>query len=100
MPVMTSLEPDDIYDVIFVALRYTQLDDIIHILRSNGTKNIVFVGNNVRARYYRDQLPDKNVMFSFAISAGHRERDKVVGIDLKKDYYRPNKRRSSSRRDY
>ena len=100
MPVMTSLEPDDIYDVIFVALRYTQLDDIIHILRSNGTKNIVFVGNNVRARYYRDQLPDKNVMFSFAISAGHRERDKVVGIDLKKDYYRPNKRRSSSRRYY
>ena len=55
MPVMTSLEPDDIYSVIFVALRYTQLDDIIHILRSNGTKNIVFVGNNVRARYYRDQ---------------------------------------------
>ena len=84
MPVMTSLEPDDIYSVTFVALRYTQLDDIIHILRSNGTKNIVFVGNNVRARYYRDQLPDKNVMFSFAISAGHRESDKVVGIDLKK----------------
>ena len=80
MPVMTSLEPDDICSVTFVALRYTQLDDIIHILRSNGTKNIVFVGNNVRARYYRDQLPDKNVMFSFAISAGHRESDKVEEI--------------------
>lgn len=84
IPVITELKVDDIYDVIFVVMRYTQLDNVIDILRSNGTKNIVFVGNNVKARYYTELLPDKNVMFAFALSAGHREADRIIGIDLKK----------------
>ena len=29
-------------------------------------------------------LPEKNVLFAFALSAGHREADRVVSIDLKK----------------
>ena len=74
----------EFYDVIFVVLRYTQLDYIIDTLRSNNTKNIVFVGNNVRARHYAGLLPGKNVMFAFALSAGHRTSDRIVGIDLKK----------------
>lgn len=74
----------EFYDVIFVVLRYTQLDYIIDTLRSNSTKNIVFVGNNVRARHYAGLLPGKNVMFAFALSAGHRTSDRIVGIDLKK----------------
>lgn len=49
LPVITELKPEDIYDVIFVVMRYTQLDSILDTLRSNGTKSIVFVGNNVRA---------------------------------------------------
>lgn len=84
IPVITALEKDDIYDVIFLALRYTQLDGVMDILRANGSKNIVFVGNNVRARHYAENLPGKNVLFAFALSAGHREKDKIVGIDLKK----------------
>ena len=47
-------------------------------------KNLVFVGNNVRARALSEALPDKNVLFAFALSAGHREQDKVCSIDLKK----------------
>ena len=43
---MTELAPEDRYDVIFVVLRYTQLDSILETLRANRTKNIVFVGNN------------------------------------------------------
>lgn len=84
IPVITELEPEDTYDVIFVVMRYTQLESILDMLRANGTKNIVFVGNNVRARYYAGLLPEKNVLFAFALSAGHREADKIVGIDLKK----------------
>ncbi len=84
IPVVTELEPDDTYDVIFVVLRYTQLDSILDALRVNRTKNIVFVGNNVRARALADALPEKNVMFAFASSAGHRERDRVASVDLKK----------------
>ena len=84
IPVVTELAPDDRYDVIFVALRYTQLDSALDTLRTNRTKNIVFVGNNVQTRALAAALPEKNVLFAFALSAGHREADRVVSIDLKK----------------
>ena len=84
IPVVTELKPEEIYDVIFVVLRYTQLDSALDTLRENQTKNIVFVGNNVRARALVASLPEKNVLFAFALSAGHREADRVVSIDLKK----------------
>ena len=84
IPVVTELTPDDRYDVIFVVLRYTQLDSALDTLRTNQTKNIVFVGNNVRTRALAAALPEKNVLFAFALSAGHREADRVVSIDLKK----------------
>ena len=84
IPVVTELKPEEIYDVIFVVLRYTQLDSALDTLRANQTKNIVFVGNNVRPRALAASLPEKNVLFAFALSAGHRELDRVVSIDLKK----------------
>ena len=84
LPVITELKPEDTYDVIFVVMRCTQLDQVMDALRANGTKNIVFVGNNVRARQTAGQRPGKNVLFAFALSAGHRETDRIVGIDLKK----------------
>ena len=65
-------------------MRCTQLDAIMDTLRENRTKNIVFVGNNVQARALAAALPEKNVLFAFALSAGHREADRVVSIDLKK----------------
>ena len=82
--VITQLRPDDVYNVIFIVMRYTQLDDILEALRANETKNIVFVGNNVRAAHYAGLLPEKNVLFAFASSAGHREPARVKSIDLKK----------------
>ena len=84
IPVVTELKPDEAYDVIFVVLCYTQLDSILETLRANRTKNLVFVGNDVRARALSDALPEKNVLFAFASSAGHREPDHVASIDLKK----------------
>ena len=84
IPVVTELAPEDRYDVIFVVMRYTQVGSIVETLRANGTKNIVFVGNDVRARAVAASLPEKNVLFAFALSAGHRERDMVSSIDLRK----------------
>lgn len=84
IPVVTKLAPDAQYDVIFAVLRYTQLDSVLDTLRVNRTRNIVFVGNNVQTRALAAALPDKNVLFAFALSAGHREADRVVSIDLKK----------------
>ena len=84
IPVVTELAPNVRYDVIFVVLRYTQLDSALDTLRTNRTKNIVFVGNNVQARALAAALPEKNVLFAFALSAGYREADRVFSIDLKK----------------
>ncbi len=84
LPVVTQLKPDEKYNVIFVVLRYTQIETIIDVLRANVSKNIVFVGNNVRAEEIAAMLPRKNVMFAFALSAGHREPNRVVSMDLKK----------------
>ena len=84
IPVVTELAPDTKYNVIFVVLRYTQLDSVLDMLRANRTRNIVFVGNNVQARALAAALPGKNVLFAFALSAGHREVDRVVSTDLKK----------------
>lgn len=84
VPAVTELRPEDTYDVIFVVMRYTQIGSVMDTLLANGTKNIVFVGNNVRAEEVAASLPEKNVMFAFALSAGHRERDRVASIDLKK----------------
>ena len=84
LPVVTELKPDDCYDVIFVVVRYTQLASILDTLRANPTKHIVFVGNNVRAAELPALLPEKNVMFAFASSAGHRESNRVSSVDLHK----------------
>ena len=84
VPVVTELNAEDLYDVIFVVMRYTQLNSILDTLRANPSKNIVFVGNNVRAKALAASLPEKNVLFAFALSAGHREDDRVSSIDLKK----------------
>ena len=84
IPVITALARDDVYDVIFAAVRYTQIESVIDTLRANGTKNIVFVGNNVRAAETAALLPDKNVMFAFTNAAGHRESDRVVSADMHK----------------
>ena len=84
IPVTTTLQSDDAYDVIFVVLRYTQLGAILDTLRASSAKNIVFVGNNVRAKALSEMLPEKNVLFAFVSSAGHREKDRVCSIDLKR----------------
>lgn len=84
IPVVTELVPEDRYDVIFVVVRYTQIDSILDTLRANQTKNIVFIGNDVRTRQIAAALPEKNVLFAFASSAGYRERDRVNSADLKK----------------
>ena len=84
VPVVTELASEDEYDVIFVAARYTQVATILDALRANKSKNVVFLGNNVQPEKLVTALPEKNVMFAFASSAGHREQDRIDSVDLKK----------------
>lgn len=84
VPVVTELKPDAPYDVIFVVVRYTQIGSVLDMLRASRAQSIVFVGNNVRAAEIAALLPEKNVLYAFFLSAGHREADRVVSMDLKK----------------
>jgi 2-dehydropantoate 2-reductase len=82
--VISTLNSDDKYDVIFVVVRYTQVESVLPILNANVSENIIFVGNNLSVKNIMQKLPEKKVMFAFASSAGHREKDMVVSVDLKR----------------
>ena len=84
IPVAAELSPKDAYDVIFVAVRYTQIETILETLRASRGKTIIFVGNNVRASETAALLPEKNVLFAFTGAAGHRESNYVDSVDLRK----------------
>ena len=82
--VIQELHKEDIYDVIFVVMRCTQLESVIPVLTDNSSKNIVFVGNNLSPEALVEKFPGKNVLFGFSMAAGHREKDRVVSISLHK----------------
>jgi 2-dehydropantoate 2-reductase len=84
MKVISELKNEDRYDAIFVVMRYTQLEEVLPVLKSNVSENIIFVGNNVTPGKFSKALFGKNVFFAFALVAGHREADRVVSIDLHK----------------
>ena len=84
IPAVTELNPTDAYDVVFVAVRYTQIEAILDTLRASRAKTILFVGNNVRASQTAALLPEKNVLFAFTSAAGRRESDHVDSVDLRK----------------
>ena len=84
LPVVTALLPEDAYDAAFVPVRCTQLEGVLAVLRASSVPNIIFVGNNLRPAETAAALPGKNVLFAFALSAGHRETDRVVSVDLHK----------------
>ena len=84
IPVIRELREDDEFDVIFVVMRYTQLDSVLWTLNANASPNIVFVGNNLSTNEFVEKLPEKNVMFAFYMAAGHRETDRVVSFSMKK----------------
>lgn len=59
IPTATVLKPDDEYDVIFVVMRYTQIDSVPGVPRACRTKNLVFAGNNMRSAELEALLPEK-----------------------------------------
>lgn len=81
--VIDKLETNDIYDVIFVVSRFSNLDSIVQIIGNNKSKNVVFVGNNMSAEKYMF-LKDKNVLFAFFMAAGKKYDGYINSICLKK----------------
>lgn len=81
--IIDKLEEDDIYDVIFIVLRFSSLDSIIQIIEKNKSKNIIFVGNNISVEKYMN-LKNKNVLFSFFVAAGKKYDGYINSICLNK----------------
>lgn len=79
-----TLESSDKYDVIFVAMQFTQLDTVIPILNNNCSENIIFVGNNMNAKKFESLLRDKNIWFSFTSATGEKTDKYVKCLSLHK----------------
>ena len=82
IPVINELKPEDAYDVIFVVVRYSQIKSVVPVLKENISKTVIFIGNNLMTDELMAELPDKTVMFGFASSAGHREKDHIRSVTL------------------
>lgn len=79
-----SLQPEDIYDIIFVVIQYTQLEGVLPILAANHSKLLVLVGNNMTPKAAKAAIcgnySDKTVLFGFQGTGGRRENGKVISI--------------------
>lgn len=79
---IAELEPDDIYDMIFVVMQAGQLPAVLPVLSANRSQYIVFVGNNPHARSTLAAMkrPTDKIAFGFQGTAGRREDKRVVSI--------------------
>ncbi|MEC0125607.1 ketopantoate reductase family protein [Paenibacillus pabuli] len=83
--VTRSLEEDDIYDLIFVVMKYNDFPSVLPILAANRSSNVVIVGNNADARSMQTFLEEnsrveKKVAFGFHVSGGRRQEDRMLSI--------------------
>jgi len=47
LKVLETLQPEDVYDLIFMVIQYTHLDAILPVLASNRSSHVVLLGNNM-----------------------------------------------------
>src|SRR5690554_3868981 len=76
--VIHELQSDDLYDLIFVVMKYNDFPSVLPILAENQSQNIVLVGNNADVHGMQAVLQEqsnakKNVIFGFQLSGGLRE---------------------------
>ena len=72
--VKETLEPDDLYELVIVALRRNQIADALPVLAANhATPNILFLGNNPSgANEYTAALGRERVLLGFGAVGGVR----------------------------
>jgi 2-dehydropantoate 2-reductase len=73
-----TLNENDLYDYIIVAVQNTQIDDILPVLSKNKSPNIVFVVNNpLGYDKWIEAVGRKRIMIGFPSAGGVRENGKV-----------------------
>lgn len=86
LDVISELKEDDLYDLIFVVMKYNQFPSIYSTLANSISENIVLVGNNANPKRMEVEIQKlskskKKIGFGFQTSAGKREDSgRVVSI--------------------
>ena len=86
LDVISELKEDDLYDLIFVVMKYNQFSSVFLTLANNISENIVLVGNNANPKRMESEIKSlskskKKIGFGFQTSAGMREDSgRVVSI--------------------
>ena len=83
--VIRGLASEDVYDLIFVMMKYSDFEAVLPILANNYSRHIVLVGNNMDTYAMKDYLSKngkspKQVVFGFQTTAGTRMDGRVICI--------------------
>jgi 2-dehydropantoate 2-reductase len=83
--VISALRPDDVYDLIFVVMLYSDLQAVLPILAANQSRYIIFVGNNPNGHGVQDYLKansptEKQIAFGFQATGGRRDKDRMICV--------------------
>ncbi|ETT62214.1 2-dehydropantoate 2-reductase N-terminal domain-containing protein [Paenibacillus sp. FSL H8-0457] len=83
--VIRELEPDDVYDLIFVVMKYPDFEAVLPALAANHSRHVVIMGNNASPQDMQTYLQahssvTKHVAFAFQSIAGWRENGLVISV--------------------
>jgi 2-dehydropantoate 2-reductase len=83
--VISELQPEDIFDLIFVVMKYPDFQAVLPALAANHSRHVVIVGNNASPAEMLSYLEgnstvEKKVAFAFQISAGWRENARIISV--------------------
>ncbi|MBT2289258.1 ketopantoate reductase family protein [Paenibacillus albidus] len=83
--VIPELRAEDVYDLIFVVMKYSHFQAVLPTLAANQSQHVVIVGNNASPGEMLDYLQtnspaEKKVAFGFQASAGWREDGRMICI--------------------
>ncbi|MGE7823859.1 ketopantoate reductase family protein [Paenibacillus sp. NPDC093718] len=83
--VIRELQPDDVYDLIFVVMKYPDFEAVLPALAANHSCHIVIMGNNASPgemeKYLQTHSPvAKQVAFAFQTIAGWRENGRIISV--------------------
>ncbi|EJX18323.1 MULTISPECIES: ketopantoate reductase family protein [Staphylococcus] len=75
---ISTLSEHDIYDVIFVTMKYSDFYNVVPTLAQNKSENIIFIGNNMNPKLLQSTLTQqsnhlKHITFGFSMTGGSRE---------------------------
>ncbi|MFQ3803002.1 2-dehydropantoate 2-reductase N-terminal domain-containing protein [Staphylococcus equorum] len=75
---ISTLSEHDIYDVIFVTMKYSDFYNVVPTLAQNKSENVIFIGNNMNPKLLQSTLTQqsnrlKHITFGFLMTGGSRE---------------------------